>query len=186
MIIGLTGLNGSGKGVVADYLVKKKGFIYHSHSDAVREEVLKNNAAITRDKLIITANTLRKMYGPAVLADRLIKKIDFAKNTVVDSFRNPAEIRAFKKRKNYTLWCVSASQETRFQRVKERKRENDPQTMEEFVRMENKELVSSNPSHQNLLACQDRADTILSNDGSLDDLHKRIEVLLKELKNEKK
>lgn len=175
MIIGLTGLNGAGKGVVAEYLVSKKGFICHSLSDIVREEVLKEDNTITREKLIVTANTLRREHGPSVLAGRIIKRIDRSKNTVVDSFRNPEEVQAFSRQNNFELWCITASRENRFNRIRLRQREQDPQTIEEFIKVEEKELTSDNPENQNLLACQRLAHRTITNDNSLDDLYKQIE-----------
>lgn len=180
MIIGLTGLNGSGKGAVADYLIQKKGFVYHSLSDAVREEVLKTDQAITRDTLIVTANNLRKQYGASILAERIIEKLDVSNDNVVDSFRNPEEIKTFKKNADFKLWCVVASQETRFNRLKARKRENDPQDFDEFKKIENKELTSTNPSNQNLLACQELADIKIPNDKGIEELNKHIDIILGE------
>ena len=48
MIIGLTGKNASGKGEVASYL-QKKGFIYYSLSDELREEAKEKNIEPTRE-----------------------------------------------------------------------------------------------------------------------------------------
>lgn len=175
MIIGLTGLNGSGKGVVADYLVSHKDFAYYSLSNVVRDEVIKKDTMITREKLIVTANNLRRDFGPSVLADRVIAQIGRSKNNVVDSFRNPEEVKAFFRISDFSFWSITASEEVRFNRVKLRKREQDPQTLDEFIRIERKELSSDNPAHQNLFACQKLAQKSISNTGTLEELYKKID-----------
>ncbi|MBD3270966.1 MAG: AAA family ATPase [Elusimicrobia bacterium] len=175
-MIGLTGLNGSGKGVVADYLVSRKGFTYYSLSDAVREEVVKHHQDITRERLIETANNLRRMHGPAVLAQRILEKINKSlDDMVIDSFRNPEEVRAFKAIPGFTLWCIHANQALRFERIKKRHREQDPQVFEEFVRIENAELSSNDVNRQNLMACIRLADQTIANEGSRAELYQEID-----------
>ena len=135
MIIGLTGKNGAGKGVVADSL-KESGFIYFSLSDMIREELKTLGKELTRENLIEAGRRLREVGGPSVLADRLLEKLDIDKNYIVDSIRNPAEALALKKRKDFVLICVEAEQKLRFERIKKRGRENDPQDFDAFVKLE--------------------------------------------------
>src|SRR5438105_971390 len=111
MIIGLTGKNASGKGEVAKYL-QSRGFQYHSLSDMLREELKRRHMTPTRDHLTHVGNALREKYGPAVLAERILKKLVDNQNYIVDSFRNPAEVEAFKRRPDYVLWAVTAQPET--------------------------------------------------------------------------
>ena len=59
MIIGLTGKNAAGKGEVAEYL-KKKGFVYYSLSDVIREEATEKGLEHSRENLINLGNELRK------------------------------------------------------------------------------------------------------------------------------
>src|SRR3990167_2790655 len=135
MIIGLTGPNGAGKGEAANIL-KEAGYIYHSLSDAIRDEVIKQGEQITRDKLIETGNRLRQEGGPSVLADLILTKLDPEKNYVIDSIRNPAEVQALKRRIDFYLIKVDAAAPIRFERIKNRNRENDPKTLDDFIRIE--------------------------------------------------
>lgn len=178
MIIGLTGKNGSGKGVVAAFL-KERGFIFYSLSDVIREEIKKQALPVTRENLIQTGNYLRSTYGASVLADRILEKLDPDKNYVIDSFRSPFEAEAFRRKGNFVLLNVSADVRVRFDRVAARSRENDPKTFEDFVRLENAE-ERNDVSNQQLSKTAALADLELDNNGTVQELHEKIrETLVK-------
>jgi len=177
MIIGLTGKNASGKGEVAAFL-KDKSFYYHSLSDAIREELESQGIPVTRDNLIRAGNELRERFGPDVLAQRILKKIDPNRNYVVDSIRNPAEIQALRKAGNFALLNIEAPAPVRFERIRSRKRENDPRTMEEFDEKERAESKNLSAHKQSIEDCQALADFTIENDGSLEDLHNSVSVIV--------
>lgn len=178
MIIGLTGPNGSGKGAVSDFL-KERGFIYTSLSDVLRDELKARGSAITRENLISIGNELRSKHGPRVLAEKIVERFDRDKNYIVDSIRNPEEAKTLKTRSDFILALVDAPLETRFKRVRDRARESDPQTFEEFVRFEHAERSSQNPANQQLDQTASLADVTLINDDSLNKLHDQIVQILK-------
>lgn len=180
MIIGLTGKNGSGKGEVVNILTAS-GFICHSLSDIIRDEIKKKGEAVTRDKLIEMGNLLRKEGGPAALAERILKKLDPEKNYTIDSIRNPAEVRVLRARSDFCLLHVSCPQKLRFERTRTRGRENDPETFEEFVKIERKELKGLDPTQQQLDQTIALADREIANDSSLQDLQKNILDVLRDL-----
>ena len=181
MIIGLTSFIGAGKTTVGDYLVKK-GFVFYSLSDVIREEIRSRCQEITRDRLVEVGNELRKKFGSSVLADRIISKIEKApeKNYAIDSIRNPAEIEALRKRKGFRLIFIDAPIELRFKRIKERQREKDPMTFNDFKKAEDKEMQSKDSSHQQLLKCRQMADVVIINDSSLKALYKKIDKLIED------
>ena len=90
-VIGLTGLNAAGKGEVGNYLISK-GYIYYSLSDAIRDELRKENVELTRENLINKGNELRTNFGPGILGKKTAEKITDNKNYVIDSIRNPKEV----------------------------------------------------------------------------------------------
>src|SRR5215475_2982517 len=102
MLIGLTGRNASGKGEVAKYL-ERKSFYYFSLSDVIRDEIRRRDKPMTREILIDTGNELRHQYGPAVLAQRILDKIESDKHYVIDSIRNPKEVEALRSTKSFKL-----------------------------------------------------------------------------------
>ncbi|HNV85503.1 MAG TPA: deaminase [Candidatus Omnitrophota bacterium] len=176
MIIGLTGKNGSGKGEVAKFL-KGRGFFYFSLSDEIREELKSRKEEITRDNLIRAGNELRSTYGPSILAERILARLDPDKNYAIDSFRNPLEVAAFKRRGNFVLLAVCAEARRRFERVRMRGRENDPQTFEDFLKKESVEEADSNTGQQ-LTKTEALADVRIENNGPLAELHEKVKEVL--------
>ena len=185
MIIGLTGENCSGKGMVADYL-QKKSFYFYSLSDVIREELTSKGTEITRDALIKEGNNLRQKYGSSVLAVKTTAKLQTDKNYIIDSIRNPAEVNELKKLTRFILLKIFSDPESRFERMKERNREGDPKTLKEFLRVEELEASNQNSAKQQLTACMKRADKTIVNDDQPENLYKKVDQLLQELQVEKK
>jgi len=177
MIIGLTGKNGSGKTAVSDYL-RDRGFTYFSLSDEIRDEIHKRGQQITRELLIEVGNELRTRFGPGVLAERILSRLEPGNNYVVDSIRNPQEVEVLRRRKDFALLALEADQTVRFQRSRIRGRENAAQTLEQFMEEEARELESDNPASQQIHATLRIAEIIVANNGTLDELHTRLDELL--------
>src|SRR5262245_28694091 len=139
MLIGLTGRNASGKGEVAKYL-EKRSFYYYSLSDVIRDEIRSRGEELTREVLIRVGNELRQKFGPAVLAERILAKVEHDKHYVIDSIRNPREVETLRGSNNFKLLLVNAPIELRYERLKSRGREGDPQSFERFAELERQEM----------------------------------------------
>ncbi len=175
-LIGLTGTNGAGKGEVAKYFVKK-GYLYFSLSDLLREELQRRGEPITRDNLIRLGNDLRRTYGPDILARRIMEKVREANQpAVIDSIRNPAEVFYLRAQGSFLLLAVDAPVELRFLRVQGRGRDESATTLEEFIAKEQKEM-SENSDEQQLQACLKLADIYIWNDSSLEKLYAQLEKI---------
>lgn len=173
-IVGLTGTNGAGKGECAAFL-KSKGYAYHSLSDILREELLTRGLEATRDNLIRIGNELRETFGPDVLARRTGAKV--SPPAVVDSIRNVREVERLRELDGFVLLAVDAPLEIRFGRVAARGRDESAATLEEFRRKEEQEMAGGAAAQQ-LGACMALADLLITNDGTLDELHRKLEELL--------
>ena len=180
MIIGLTGLNGSGKTEVAQYL-KSRGFEYQSLSDEIRDEIRRRGMEISREVLIAVGNELRAKYGPGVLAERVLQRLSRDRNYVVDSIRNPAEVEALRRRGDFIFLAVEAAQSIRFERSRLRGRESAPTTLATFVEQEAKELDSVDPASQQLVATRELADETVNNNGTIGNLHRELDRVLSRL-----
>ncbi len=172
--IGLTGTNGSGKGAAAEYFIRK-GYAYFSLSDVIREELKKDGLELSRDNLIRKGNKLRSSGGADFLARQVMKKIDG--KAVIDSIRNPEEVRFLKSNKNFILLAIDADVEIRYARVKKRGRNESAATLQEFIEKEDEEKTT-NPTHQQLHTCLEMADFTILNEGSLEDLYNKLEKFL--------
>jgi dCMP deaminase len=179
VIIGLTGKNGSGKGEVAKYL-QERGFVYYSLSDVLREEVTKEGKPVTRDNLVAQGNKLRNEHGPSVLAEKIFCRLDPEKHYVIDSIRHPSEVQVFRRRNDFLLAAVRAPERLRFERLKQRGRESDPKTFEDFQALEAREAKSANTADQQLDQVIALNDTVLENTGPVKTLHEKVKELLLE------
>ncbi|MEM4358901.1 MAG: deaminase [Candidatus Bilamarchaeaceae archaeon] len=182
IIVGLTGENCAGKSTVADYLAKK-GFYELSLSDILREELKAEGKALTRDNLINKGNELRAKFGAGILAKKITARIEKAKdrNYVIDSIRTPAEVDELRKLPHFFLLYVTAPPEIRFERIKQRDREEDPKTFEAFLEIEKLEMENAEKTKQNLKATFALADKRIDNTGGLSLLYEQVDAALSEL-----
>ena len=180
MIIGLTGKNGSGKTAVSEYL-QSRGFEYFSLSDEIRNEARKRGMEINREVLIEVGNELRSNFGPGILAERILSHLGDDRNYVIDSIRNPYEVEVLKRRRDFTLLALEADESIRFERSRKRGRESAAQTLQQFIEEEARELDSNNPANQQLHATRQKADLVVTNNGTLEELQRRLDELLSPL-----
>lgn len=173
-LIGLTGTNGAGKGEAAAFF-KTRGYAYISLSDILREELRERGLETTRDNLIQIGNELREKFGPDVLARRTMARVTGP--TVIDSIRNTREVAFFRTQKDFILLAFDAPIEVRFGRVADRGRNESAATLEEFRKKEDEERAGGEAAQQ-LEACMAAADHRVWNDGTLEDLDRKLERLL--------
>lgn len=179
MILGLTGVNAAGKGEVARILVEG-GFEYFSLSDELRQEMQRQGVVESRQSLMAWGTKVRSEYGRDVLARRVALRFTQGLNQVVDSIRNPEEVRFLRTLDGFFLVRVEAPIEVRFQRTLARAREGDTLDFEAFCRAEEQEMVSENPAAQRLLETFALADFVVVNDGTLEDLRHRVRSVFRE------
>jgi dCMP deaminase len=178
MILGLAGRNGAGKGEVVRFL-QARSFAAWSLSDVIRDELRARGLEETRERMIETGNEIRARFGAGGLAVRLLDRLAPDQNAVVDSIRHPAEVEVLRQRAaTFRLIWVEAPEEIRFARMRARGRSGDPHGVEELRRLEARELGSDDPAAQQLGAVRELADFTISNDGSLETLHRRIQEVL--------
>jgi len=162
MIFGLAGKNASGKGTVAEIL-KTGGFEYFSLSDEIRLALAERGIEPTRDAMTEEGNRIRHAEGAGALATRVLHRFSQGINQVVDSVRNPEEVRVLRTCQNFFLISVDAPVEVRFERLRQRGRAGDPVTIEGFLTAEERELAGGDPAAQQLIATMKLADYTINN-----------------------
>lgn len=133
---------GAGKATVREF-VQKMGYPTVVMGDEVREEAKRRKMKPTPENLGVIMLKLRDEEGPAVIAKRCIPKMEKAKEkvVVVEGIRSLYEVDEFKRNfPNFTLIAVHASPKTRFQRLFQRKRSDDPKGWETFMERDLREL----------------------------------------------
>ena len=182
IIIGLTGRNAAGKTTAGEAL-GARGFSYLSLSDVIREEAKQRGLSTVRENLTALGNELREQHGPGALAELTVGRMRTDRNYAVDSIRHPAEVMALKRAGTgtFSLFHIFAPLEARFARSLARNRAGDAQTLEEFIRQEEREFASSNAAAQQLLETERLADRRIHNDGTLEEFIARLSDTLREL-----
>ena len=175
-IIGITGTNGAGKGTVVEYLVKNRGFLHFSARAFLMELLKKDGVEINRESLIKKGNQLRAKHGPSALVDLLYEEaLKTGQNCIIESIRTVGEIESLKNKGEFLLLAVDADSKIRYERVVVRGSETDKVSFENFVKQEELEMKNEDVNKQNVAECIKRADILLKNDLSIQDLENDIE-----------
>ena len=186
MLIGVVGLNGSGKDSVAEHLVSNYGFAHEDFGQEIRDELKKlGKNHLDRNEMVALANERRAAFGGDYWAKRLLAKHAPNENLVITSIRNPSEVELLKE--NGTILVeVFVDIETRYKRTVKRVKD-DPGThgdivsFEDFKSKEERELSSTDPSKQQLIKCIKSAKYRLDNSGSLEELHQKVDEMMLKL-----
>ena len=171
-IIGLTGSFGSGCTYIAEEILSPKGYKHLSLSKDVLRPLFqakteKDPDDSSRHSLQEFGDQIRDKEGPAFLAKKAIKKIEDTKDHekekwVIDSIRNPNEIRALREfSRKFFLFGVYADKERRWARVRNMYNDNRGA----FDEDDQNDTGEDNPSHgQRVGDCFYEADVVLTND----------------------
>ena len=190
MIIGVTGPISAGKGKVAEFF-RDKGFTHHSFSAEIREVAKERGIEITRVNLgKLGGDLCKEGAGGSILGSRILSMIQKEvkkgkKRFVIEGIRDVEEIELFRQHAlenrpmRFVLIGVDAPQKVRFERMLSRKRHGDPQTFAEFKRIDDREIKGGHG--QEVAKCMKMADYIIQNDGTLDELRRKVEEVAKEI-----
>lgn len=183
MLIGVVGLNGSGKDAVAKILVDKYGFKHKDFGQLIRNELKKlGRDHLDRSEMFSLANERRKIFGNDYWAKRLLENYSSGDKLVLTSIRNPVEAELIQSYGGLIVE-VFASQKTRFERTVARVNYSSDKhgelNFKEFKEKEKAELKSNDPSKQQLLKCLEFASQKIDNNGDLEELESKISLFMK-------
>ena len=172
VLVGLTGRNASGKSTLVTWF-SERGLRSVSCSDSIRTWLRGQGIETTRVALIEGGRELRRRGGAGVLAEMLLEILD-GEDAVVDSIRTPAEVESLRNRGDFVLIEVRADEESRWQRMTERRRAGDPIEKEVFLSQEAAEISSEDEAGQALDATASMADIMVLNDGTIEELEGKL------------
>lgn len=173
----ITGMPGSGKTTLAGY-TERYGYQVVTMGDIVREIAEKRGLEPSKENLAYLAEELRRIGGREAVAKRCMERLREMgiENIVIDGIRNLEEVETFRATfKEALLIAVHASPKTRFERLRRRRREDDPTDWEEFYRRDLRELELGLGS---VIAM---ADLVLINEGSLEELRESFQRVIEEI-----
>jgi dephospho-CoA kinase len=176
-VIGVAGMAGAGKATVKT-IVQKMGYSVVVMGDEIREEAKRRKLKPTPENIGRVMLNLREEKGPSIIAERCIPEIEKAKGKVVivDGIRSHHEVEKFKKHfPNFILIAIHTSPKTRFKRLFQRKRSDDPMGWKTFMERDLREL---SVGLGNAIAT---ADYMIVNDGTKAQLKRKIREVLEEI-----
>ncbi len=142
LVVGLAGMPGSGKSLVVE-TARELGYAIVVMGDVIREETAKRGLELTPQNVGKVMLQLRAEGGVTVVAQKCIPKIEAqaGRKVLVDGLRSLYEVEAFKAHfAKFSFVAVHASPETRFNRLFNRRRSDDPSGWEVFRERDMREL----------------------------------------------
>ncbi|MEM7818659.1 MAG: AAA family ATPase [Candidatus Aenigmatarchaeota archaeon] len=187
-VVGITGTIASGKDTVKKILQSKFNCYTVSLSSIIKAELeKKKNKNFSRKNLQDLGNELRKKYGTHILAMLAVEYLQRDKELIIiDGIRNPGEVDFLRKKfgNKFVLIGVDANPEIRFERIKKRGNDSDPKTWEEFLEIDKRDQGENEPEYgQKTKECLEKADFLIINDSTLEDLEKKVNEIAEKIKN---
>lgn len=179
VILGFTGLDGSGKTTAITQLREAHGFHVHSLSDILTEECKKSGLEPTTPHKITVGKELRSKEGNGVLGKRVADLLRFNTNYAIDSIRHTAEVEELKIKSRFYLVAVDAPLLERYKRITARQREQaDTMTLEQFADRDSRAFYTAEEGGMQIGITMAVADYAIFNIGSPEELGKKMEKLI--------
>jgi dephospho-CoA kinase len=179
MIIGITGTDGAGKGLVVEYLVSQHGFAHYSARDFIMAEIERQGLVATREQTRLTANALRAEFGNEVIVRKAYERAaaEGKDRVVIESIRAFAEVEYLKVREGILL-AIDADAAIRYTRVAGRHSTTDNVTFEQFQAQEAIEMNDPDPHGMQKAKVMAAADYTIMNNGSHAELYIQVEAFM--------
>ena len=177
IVVGLAGMPGSGKSLVVE-TARKIGYAIVVMGDVIREETAKRGLVLTPQNVGKVMLQLRADGGVTVVAQKCIPKIEAqaSAKVLVDGLRSLYEVEAFKAHfAKFSLVAMHASPETRFTRLSNRHRSDDPSGWEVFGDRDMREL---SVGLGNVIAM---AEQMIVNDNSVEEIKPKVVETLRRI-----
>ncbi len=171
----VVGMPGSGKDIFVR-TARSRGFSHVRMGDVVREFVRKAGLPMDDGSVGGFASLERRSHGDDIWAARTLERMPPG-DLVIDGSRSLAEIEHFRNAfgKELVVVGIRAPDEERFRRLSGRKREDDPDTREEF------DVRDKREASWGILEALGNADIVLDNDAGLDEFEKKCLEALRDI-----
>ena len=175
-ILGIAGEIASGKGTVADYLIKNHKATSHRFSTALRDVAKRMHLEESRENLQKMSTIFRENFDDNILSMVIYKDVENDDNEliVIDGVRRMADIEFLKKLEGFKLLYVDTEMKTRYERITKRGENSDDnsKTFEEFKKDHQRE------AELQIKSLKKEADAIIDNNGSFEELYKQLDNLV--------
>jgi dephospho-CoA kinase len=179
LIIGLVGLQGSGKGTVAKIFGEQHGATVLRFSTILGDILQRLHLPVHRDHQVQLSEILRTAFGEDILTRAIIH--DLQKHTgpllVLDGVRREAELEALRSLPNFVLVKIEAPLDVRYERIKQRKEKAGENGMSREIFLTHEQASTEVTIPEVMI----RTNYSLQNDSTLEELKTRIDALLAQL-----
>lgn len=178
IILGFTGELACGKGTATKYITEKYSGSSHRFSTMLRDLLDRLYLPQSRENMQNISTDIRRTFGEDIMAKVMFEdaKNDTHNTVVIDGVRRPADIKYLRQLPEFKLIYIETSIEKRYERIVKRGENPDDniKTLEQFKKDQEGEADSL------ILSLKDKADFIIDNNKTLDDLYKQIDAIIKE------
>jgi len=180
LILGLVGEICSGKDTVADYLKKKYGAETISFSQPLRDILDRLFLPQTRINMANLGISLRGAFGQDLLSKVIATEIKMSKKKiqVLPNVRLESDIAHLKNEPGFILINIEADIKTRFKRIKKRGQNADDRSKTWAGFLKDAKLPTEIQIRKLAKKCKYKLD----NNGSLKELEKQVDALIKKIK----
>ncbi|MFA6321931.1 MAG: AAA family ATPase [Candidatus Buchananbacteria bacterium] len=179
IILGLVGPIASGKGTACQYLKEKYGAETFRFSTMLRDILNRVYIENSRENLQKVSSVLRQTFGDDLMAKTIANDVKNAPGQVVavDGVRREPDIKYLQEIPGFYLVAINAEQKVRHQRITRRGENTDDnqKTFEQFQQDEQQE------AEQQIKEVAKLAKFHLDNNGSLSDLQRQIDEIIKQV-----
>jgi dephospho-CoA kinase len=179
VILGLTGQIACGKGVIKNFLIEHYKASDYRFSTILRDVLIRLRIEQSRENIQKMSTLLRQTFGEDILAKVMAEdaRKDNHNFIVIDGIRRLADIKYLRDVEGFFLISVEASEKIRHQRVIERNENpgDDKKSFSDFLKDQGEESESQIP------ATMEKADFVIDNNGSWDELWDQIHELVKKI-----
>jgi dephospho-CoA kinase len=142
--------------------------------DIVREETAQRGFEINVETLGSVASQLREEFGPQIIAERCVAKINALPNSLVfiDGLRSMVEYEFFKKSFSMIVIAIDTPTEIRHEWLLKRGRADDTEQLEKIKARDEREIGFG------VQEVIDAADFTIENSSSIDKLEQACELLI--------
>ncbi len=176
-VVGVIGEASSGKGELVRFLQEDYSFVSFSLSEILRSIATVVDLSHDRGTLTKIGNSFRATFGENILArgaKRMIEDAD-SKRFAVESIRHPSEVKYLQQELNAFIIGVTMPPERRFELMRARGRDGDPETWEDFLKLYAKEQgIGESKSGLQVRMALELADVVIPNEGSLTEFYTKV------------
>jgi dephospho-CoA kinase len=180
VVLGISGEIASGKDTVGDYLAATYGVLKLRFSQPLRDTLDCLGLDQNRENMARLSLHLRKAFGEDVLSRVLLSQAEESKTefVVVDGIRRLPDMIHMETDEHFYFCYVEVSPEKRFERLTHR-RQNTDDASKTAVQFEKDSQLESELGIRDL---KERADFVINNDGTLEELHAQVDEMVAELR----